>query len=178
MFPRFYPYGQPNSVPNINNLLGLGLSVDPNSLAQAQNLSNALIAGQPNLFNAAAIQQNFANQFAVLQPNQILAGFPITNPVNPLVSIQLSLSQLNLPYLNGPAQSQVNLPQPLEVPNNSASITDSHTIVRAPVLYGNAVSQVWVHLMSSENFNWFPYLHRVHARFSLFVRYKYAITAQ
>lgn len=142
MFPRYFPYGQPSSVPNINPLLSLslGLPLDATSISPSQDLSSLLLSAQPNISAATTFQA--ASPYFLPQATQFLAGIPVTNSVNPLMA-QFSLSQM-LPLLN-PALLQNQISEFSSTPSNT---TDSHTIVRAPVFYGssngNADSQVRV----------------------------------
>ena len=139
MFPRYFPYGQLPAVPNMNILLGLnlGLPVDATSVASAQDISSLLLSAQPSLPGASAVPA--ASPYFLPQASHFLSGLPITNAVNPLMA-QLNLSQM-LPILN-PSLLQ----QPVCGATPTSESTDPHTIVRAPVLYGNvhgnAASQV------------------------------------
>ncbi|VDL59340.1 unnamed protein product [Hymenolepis diminuta] len=141
MFPRYFPYGQSSSVPNLNNLLGLGLSLplDTTSIAPAQDFSSILLSAQAGLSNAAQFQAA-TSQYFLPQTNQFLTGLPLTNTVNPLMNPQLSLSQM-LPLFNPTLlQQQAQQLQSSEVSKSSTDNSDAHTIVRAPVLYGNSSS--------------------------------------
>ncbi|VDM17651.1 unnamed protein product [Hydatigera taeniaeformis] len=140
MFPRYFPYGQLPNVPNVNPLLGLslGLPLDSTSIVPGQDISSLLLSAQSNL--SAPPSLHAASPYFLPQTAQFLGGLPITNAVNPLIA-QLSLSQM-LPLLNpGLLQSST-----CDLTTTSSEPSDAHTIVRAPVLYGNSsgssISQV------------------------------------
>lgn len=175
MFPRYFPYGQSSSVPNLNNLLGLGLGLplDTTSIAPAQDFSSILLSAQAGLSNAAQFQAA-TSQYFLPQTNQFLTGLPLTNTVNPLMNPQLSLSQM-LPLFNPTLlQQQAQQLQSSEVSKSSTDNSDAHTIVRAPVLYGNSssgntTSQVRIHFVLYSTFDslhicfGFLSLHHIHA---------------
>ena len=129
MFPRYFPYGQLPAVPNMNPLLGLnlGLPMDATSIPSAQDLSSLLLSTQSTLPAASAMS---ATSPYFLQMSHLLSGLPFNSAVNPLMA-HINFAQM-LPILN---------PNFLQQPTSDAVPTsepnDPHTIVRAPVLYGN-----------------------------------------
>ncbi|VDO04491.1 unnamed protein product [Rodentolepis nana] len=140
MFPRYFPYGQSSSVPNLNNIgLGLGLPLDTTSIAPAQDFSSLLLSAQAGLPNMAQLQAA-TPQFFLPQTNQIFTGLPLSNTLNPLVNPPFSLSQM-FPLFN-PAllQQPAHQIHSSDVSTSASDNSDSHTIVRAPVLYGNSSS--------------------------------------
>ncbi|KAL5112504.1 hypothetical protein TcWFU_007385 [Taenia crassiceps] len=140
MFPRYFPYGQLPTVPNVNSLIGLslGLPLDSASIVPGQDISSLLLSAQSNL--SASPSLHAASPYFLPQTTQFLGGLPVTNAVNPLIA-QLNLSQM-LPLLNPGLLSSSTC----DLTTTSSESSDAHTIVRAPVLYGNsngtAVSQV------------------------------------
>ncbi|KAH9285446.1 hypothetical protein ECG_01735 [Echinococcus granulosus] len=132
MFPRYFPYGQLPSVPNVNSLLGLslGLPLDSTSIVSGQDISSLLLPAQPNLSTSSSLHA--ASPYFLPQTAQFLGGLPIPNAVNPLIA-QLNLSQM-LPLLNPGLLQQPTC----DLTTTSSEPSDTHTIVRAPVLYGNS----------------------------------------
>ncbi|KAL5970179.1 hypothetical protein TSMEX_002086 [Taenia solium] len=140
MFPRYFPYGQLPTVPNVNSLIGLslGLPLDSTSIVPGQDISSLLLSAQSNFSASPSLHP--ASPYFLPQTTQFLGGLPVTNAVNPLIA-QLNLSQM-LPLLN-PSLLPIST---CDLTTTSSESSDAHTIVRAPVLYGNsngsAISQV------------------------------------
>lgn len=140
MFPRYFPYGQLPTVPNVNSLIGLslGLPLESTSIIPGQDIPSLLLSAQPNLSVSPSLHA--ASPYFLPQATQFLGGLPVTNALNPLIA-QLNLSQM-LPLLNPGLLSSPTC----DLTTTSSESSDAHTIVRAPVLYGNsngsATSQV------------------------------------
>ncbi|CDS40150.1 conserved hypothetical protein [Echinococcus multilocularis] len=132
MFPRYFPYGQLPSVPNVNPLLGLslGLPLDSTSIVPGQDISSLLLPAQSNLSTSSSLHAS--SPYFLPQTAQFLGGLPIPNAVNPLIA-QLNLSQM-FPLLNPGLLQQSTY----DLTTTSSEPSDTHTIVRAPVLYGNS----------------------------------------
>ncbi|VDD79913.1 unnamed protein product [Mesocestoides corti] len=131
MFPRYLPYGQLPSVPGLNALLGvnLGLPVEAATIAPTQDISSLLFSAHAGL---AAPYLSAASSYLLPQSNQFINGLPASGSMSPHIP-HLSLSPM-VPVFN----PSLLFYRPIsDLSATSQESSDAHTIVRAPVIYGN-----------------------------------------